>query len=384
MFEHILKGRSYMTRYRIYLFVTPLLLVSIVAVIMAFMPGLTRAASGGFYQQTNLVSDIPGMAKFTDPNLKNPWGISHSSGSPWWVSDNNAGVATLYRGDGTPQSLVVNIPLPGDPTGGGTPTGNVFNIDANSTDFVVSNGVTSGRSIFIFATEDGTISGWAPNVDPTHAIIAVDYSGSGAVYKGLAIAHSASGDFLYATNFHDGVVEMYDSTFTKVKSFTDKNLSNNCPLPGQCFAPFGIQVLGGKLYVTYALQKPGGHDDQAGRGNGFVDVFDLDGNFIQRLASGGKLDSPWGLAVAPLSFGGFGGDLLVGNFGDGRINAFDPATGDFLGQLKSQDGKRITIDGLWALGVGNDGAAGPSSTLFFTAGINDEADGLFGSITPIT
>src|SRR5258708_22826865 len=347
MFEHILKGRSYITRYRIFLFLSPLLLVSILAVILAFMPGLTRAASGGFYQQTNLVSDIPGMAKFTDSNLKKPWGISHNAASPWWVSDNNAGVATLYRGDGTAVPLVVNIPLPGSPTGG-TPTGNVFNVSPNPNDFVVSSGGKSGKSLFIFATEDGTISGWAPSVDATNAILAVDNSGpAGAVYKGLAIAQNASGNvFLYATNFRDGVVEMYNSNFNKVLSFTDKNLSNNCPLPGQCFAPFGIQVLNGKLYVTYALQKPGGHDDQAGRGNGFVDVFDLDGNFIQRLASGGKLDSPWGLAVAPLSFGGFGGDLLVGNFGDGRINAFDPATGDFLGQLKSQDGKRITIDGL--------------------------------------
>jgi uncharacterized protein (TIGR03118 family) len=374
-----------MTRYRIYLFVTPLLLVSILAVIMAFMPGLTRAASGGFYQQTNLVSDIAGMAKFTDPNLKNPWGISHSAGSPWWVSDNNAGVATLYNGDGTAVPLVVTIPLPGN-VPGGAPTGNVFNPfnGTNPTEFVVSSGGKSGPSVFIFATEDGTISGWNPGVNFTNAIVAVDNSGlRGAVYKGLAIGSNASGHFLYATNFRDGVVEMYDSTFTKVKSFTDKNLSNNCPLPGQCFAPFGIQNIGGNLYVTYALQQPGGHDDQAGNGNGFVDVFDTNGIFIRRLASSGTLNSPWGLTLAPASFGGFGNDLLVGNFGDGRINAFDPTTGDFLGQLKSQTGKRITIDGLWGLGFGNGVNAGPSGTLFFTAGINGEADGLFGSITPI-
>ena len=388
-----------MTRYRIYLFVTPLLLVSILAAFVTFMPGLTQAKSGGFYRQTNLVSNIPGMAKFTDPNLKNPWGMSHSAGSPWWISDNNAGVATVYKGDGTafqvgspPMPLVVTIPMP-DGTPGGAPTGNVFN-SVNSTnpkEFVVSENGNSGPSRFIFATEDGTISGWNPGVDLTHAILAVDRSTKmdpqgdvGAVYKGLATGSNDKGDFIYATNFRFGTVEQFDAQFNLVRSFTDSELSTDCPLPNfpnQCFAPFGIQNINGDLYVTFALQKPDKHDDLSGPGRGFVDVFDTDGNLIRRLASGGTLNSPWGLALAPEGFGRFGKDVLVGNFGDGSINAFEPDTGAFRGQLKDQKGNAITIDDLWGLGFGNGGLAGDTDTLFFTAGINDEMDGLFGSIT---
>jgi len=373
-----------MLRYRAYLWTVPLLLVSVLLVAIAFVPGVTRATSGGFYQQTNLVSDISGMAKFTDPNLKNPWGLSHSRTSPWWVSDNNAGVSTLYKGDGSSVPLVVTIPLPGGGPGG-APTGNVFN-PVNSTnpdDFVVSENGKSGPSIFMFATEDGTISGWNPNVDQTHALIAVDRStvGLGAVYKGLAIAGRGNNELIYATNFRFGTVEAFDRKFKLVRSFTDREISNDCPLPGQCFAPFGIQNINGNLWVTYALQNAAKHDDVAGPGNGFVDVFNTAGHLLRRFAAHGTLNSPWGLALAPSDFGQFSNDMLVGDFGDGRINAFDPTSGAFLGQLTDQAGNPITINGLWGLVFGNGAAAGLTNELFFTAGINDEADGLFGKIT---
>ena len=343
----------------------------------------------GLYQQTNLVSDLPG-AKVQDSNLVNPWGLSHSSTSPWWISDNGTGVSTLYDGNGTPVNplspgaspLVVTIP----PPAGGTssaPTGNVFN---GTSGFVVTEGGVSGPSRFIFATEDGTISGWNPTVDQTHAILAVDRSTVshggfvGAVYKGLAIA----GNSIYATNFRFGTVEMFNSSFNLVKSFTDSKLANTCPLPNQCYAPFGIQNIGGNIYVTFAVQDAEHHDDVAGPAHGFVDVFDTSGNLIRRLILHGRLNSPWGLAHAPADFGRFSNDLLVGNFGDGRINAYDLNTGEFLGQLRDQTNTPITIDDLWGLSFGNDGNAGKHNELFFTAGINDEADGLFGKITAVS
>lgn len=349
----------------------------------------------GFYQQTNLVSDLPNIAKFQDPNLVNSWGLSHGPTSPWWISDNGTGVATVYDGNGTPVNplspgappLVVTIPPPaGSPAGTmAAPTGNVFN---GTSDFVVSGPGGSGPSRFIFATEDGTISGWNPTADPTHAILAVDRStvnqggvNTGAVYKGLALASNSSGNFLFATNFRFGTVEKFDGTFTLVKSFSDPSLFKNCSPTTQCYAPFGIQNIGGNLYVTFALQDAHHHDDVAGPAHGFVDVFDTSGNLIRRLISHGRLDSPWGLALAPADFGLFSNALLVGNFGNGRINVYDLNTGEFLGQLRDQTNTPITIDGLWALGFGNDANAGLHNELFFTAGINGEADGLFGKIT---
>ncbi len=340
----------------------------------------------GFYQQTNLVSDLPNIATFQDPNLLNPWGLSHGPTTPWWVSDNGAGVATLYNGQGQAfplaSPLVVTIPPPAGSPAGTTaaPTGNVFN---GTSGFVVSENGLSGPSLFMFATEDGTISGWNRTVDVTHAILEVDRStvGAGAVYKGLAIASLASGTFIYATNFRFGTVEMFNSSFHLVGSFTDPKLANTCPLPNQCYAPFGIQNIGGKLFVTFALQNAEKHDDVSGPAHGFVDVFDTSGNLIQRLILHGRLNSPWGLALAPADFGTFSNALLVGNFGDGRVNAYDLKTGEFLGQLRDQTNTPITIDDLWALGFGNDANAGLHNELFFTAGINDEADGLFGKIT---
>ena len=338
------------------------------------------------YVQTNLVSDIAGVARFTDPNLVNAWGIVIAPKAPVWIADNATGVSTIYSVEGRsfpPGSpLVVTIPPPaGSPPGTtAAPTGIVFNA---TTSFVVKGSGGSGPALFIFATEDGTISGWNPQADLMHAILAVDRStvGAGAVYKGLAIGTNDKGNFIYATNFRFGTVEMFDGQFNLVRSFTDSDLSNDCPLPDQCFAPFGIRNIDGNLYVTYALQKPGKHDDQASPGNGFVDVFDTSGNLIRRFASHGTLNSPWGLALAPNGFGVFSRDVLVGNFGDGRINAFDRSSGSFAGQLEDTRENPITINGLWGLSFGNGTkVGGPRNTLFFTAGIADETHGLFGSI----
>ena len=339
----------------------------------------------GAYLQTNMVSDIPGMAPVTDPNLKNPWGLSSSPTSPIWSSDNNAGVATLYsiaNGAATPIPLVVQIPAPGD-VPGGAPTGTVF---SGSSGFVVSKSGKSGASRFVFATEDGTIVGWNPAIDLTHGVIAVDNSTTvdsagdvGAVYKGLAIDSASAGTRLYAANFRFATIDVFDTTFTQVHlagSFSDAGIPAD-------FAPFNVQNLGGQLYVTYAKQNAVKHDDVSGLGNGFVDVFDLNGNLIRRLASGGTLNSPWGLAMAPSTFGHFHDNLLVGNFGDGRISGFDLATGRFRGQLDDGQGGVVHISGLWGLRVGNGGRGGDPNAVYFAAGINEEADGLFGSIQPL-
>jgi uncharacterized protein (TIGR03118 family) len=337
------------------------------------------------FLQTNLVSDIAGLAQNVDPNLVNPWGLTASPKGPFWVSDNGSGVSTLYNGQGVPQPpgnnppftpLVVTIPS-ADGMSQGTPTGTVFN---SSKGFVVSENGASGSAVFLFATEDGTISGWNPNVDQTNAIIAVDNSASGAVYKGLAIGQDPDGrTLLYAANFSNGSIDVFDRKFrmTSVEGdFTDPNIPTG-------FAPFNVQNIDGKLYVTYAKQDATGTGDEAGAGNGFVEVFDTNGNLLQHLVANGPLNSPWGVAIAPSSFGDFGGDLLVGNFGDGHINVFDPNTGDFIAQLTDPSGNPITIGGLWALRFGNGGAAGDPNTLFFTAGIDHEQHGLFGEIQAI-
>jgi uncharacterized protein (TIGR03118 family) len=332
------------------------------------------------YVQTNLVSDIAGVARNTDANLVNPWGIALGPNTAIWVADNGSGVATVYNRKGQPfpsgTPLVVTIPPPAGSPAGTTaaPTGAIFN---DTSDFVVSESGMSGPSLFVFATEDGTISGWNPNVDVNNAILEVDNSGSGAVYKGLALLSNKSGDFLAATNFHNGTVDVFDGSFgpaTLAGSFTDPNLPAG-------FAPFGIRNISGELFVSYAKQNAEKHDDVAGPGNGFVDIFDTDGNLVRRFASAGTLNSPWGLVLAPKHFGRFSEDLLVGNFGDGRINAFDPHTGEFLGQLENEDENPITISGVWALVFGNGTQAGGSrKTLFFSAGIADEQHGLFGTI----
>lgn len=323
------------------------------------------------------------MAANLDPNLVNPWGISFSPSGPFWISDNNAGVSSLYNGQGKPQSLVVSIPPPaGSPAGSaGTPTGTVFNGTAA---FTVTANSKSGSSIFLFATEDGTIAGWSPSVDTTHAVIAVDNSANptastGAVYKGLALGADSGGHpLLYAANFRAGTVDVFDASFhpTLAGSFADPSIPSG-------FAPFDVQALGPTVYVTYAKQNAVKHDDVSGPGNGYVDAFDMTGHLLRRVASQGPLNSPWGLALAPSSFGRFGSDLLVGNFGDGLINAYNPSTGAFLGELHDPRDRPIAIDGLWGLAFGNGGSAGPADTLFFTAGIEGEQHGLFGSLQAI-
>lgn len=329
------------------------------------------------FTQTNLVansSDTPGATSTTaiDPNLINPWGIAESATSPFWISNNGTGTATIVNGAGMPagpQHITVAA-LPGEENS--NPTGQVFNGGGG---FNVTNSAgTTGSSLFMFATESGTISGWNPNVDRTSSIIAVDNSDSGAVYKGLAIGTNKDGTFLFAANFSNGTVDVFDQNFKQVDSFTDKHLP-------QGFAPFNVQVLDGHLFVTFALQDADKEDDVAGAGNGFVDEFDLKGHLIDRVASRGPLDSPWGLAIAPSSFGALAGDLLVGNFGDGTINAFNMKNDHFEGKLLDASGAPITIGDLWALIPGNGSANSDPNKIYFTAGVKDEAQGLFGSLT---
>jgi uncharacterized protein (TIGR03118 family) len=348
-------------------------MLALAASMIAATPRLLYSANmpGNSFNQQNLVSDLPGVAAFTDPDLVNPWGVSFSGGSPFWISDNGTGLATIYNGLGVKQGLVVTIPPPAGGTGS-APTGQVFNpTPANFS-----------SALFIFATEDGTISSWK-GANGTNAVLQVDNSAASSVYKGIALASNSSGTFLYATDFHNGAINVFDSSFhpaTLPGSFTDPSLPAG-------YAPFNIVASGSNLYVTYAVQDAAKHDDVAGPGNGILDVFDTNGNFIQRLVSnGGALNSPWGMAWAPAGFGKFTGDLLVGNFGDGTINVFDPATGNWLAQLDDPNGNPIVNQGLWDITFGNGGNAGSKSILYFTAGIpgpgNIEDHGLFGDIAP--
>jgi uncharacterized protein (TIGR03118 family) len=330
------------------------------------------------YTQTNLISDGAVPAAQTDDKLINPWGVSFPPSGPFWISDNGTGTTTVADKNGVPIAIAGNptpeitiAPAAGQ-TAPATPTGQVFNTSGSG--FTISQNGKSGSALFLFATEDGTISGWNPNVNPAASVLAVDNSGAGAVYKGLALATSATGTTLYAANFHAGTVDMFNGAFQPIGSFTDPGLP-----PG--YAPFNVQVLGGHLFVTFAQQNAEKHDDVAGAGHGFVDEFDLNGALVRRVISGGELNSPWGLALAPGNFGQFAGDLLVGNFGDGRVNAFDPTTGAFVGTLTGSDGKPITIGDLWALTPGSGGAGSDPNTIFFTAGVSGEAHGLFGSLT---
>jgi uncharacterized protein (TIGR03118 family) len=336
-----------------------------------------KAEAETTFMQTNLVSDGFVPAPTIDPNLINPWGIAHSATSPFWVSDNGAGVTTVYTGAGTLVKVggfdAITIATPPGQTSPASPTGDVFNTAGSG--FNVTSGGKTGSSVFIFATEDGTISGWNPTVNPASSVLAVDNSqgGTGAVYKGLAIAQTEDGTFLYAANFRNGTVDVFDQNFQQVNSFTDPKVPAG-------FAPFNVQVLDGHLFVTFALQNDTKHDDVAGAGNGFVDEFDLEGHMLHRVASGGALDSPWGLAIAPPGFGEFANDLLVGNFGDGTINVFNPKNDHFLGKLEGANGAPITIGDLWALIPGTGSAGSDPNKIYFTAGVQNEAHGLFGSL----
>lgn len=328
---------------------------------------LTVSASRAQYFQRNLVSDLSADAPKTDSNLVNPWGIVHPPTGPWWVSNNGTGTSTLYNGEGGALPLVVNIPGPGG-SGSGTPTGVVFN---GTTDFAVGMG---SPSHFIFATEDGTIAAWSSG---TNAALKVDNSASMAVYKGLTIASNSGANYLYVANFHAGTVEVYDTNWNLVTLSAGAFMDGTLPAG---YAPFNIQNINGKIYVAFAKQDADQHDDVAGAGFGFVTVFDPAGNVLSRLEHGDWFNAPWAMVLAPAHFGPFSNDLLVGNFGSGQIAAFDPASGEFLGFLRSR-GREIAIDGLWGLGFGNGASAGPVNALYFAAGINDESDGLFGVIT---
>jgi len=319
------------------------------------------------YNQTNLVSDVPGLAHVTDPSLVNPWGLASSSTSPWWVADNGTGVSTLYNGNtGAKQALTVTIPTAVGGTPPSTPTGVVFN--GNSGDF--------GGARFIFVTEDGTVSAWTSG---TSAVLKYT-SPTKAIYKGATIAEVNGARFLYVANFYNGTVDVFNTsfspTFVPVGAFTDPNIPEG-------YAPFNVQELNGNLFVAFAKQDEDKEDEVAGAGLGFADIFDANGNLVLRLRSGWWMNAPWGVALAPDSgFGKQNGRLLVGQFGSGEIATFDLEHGNFHGMLLGDKGRPLEIDGLWALRFGNGVAAGPTTTLFFTAGIDDEEHGLFGTITP--
>ena len=333
------------------------------------LPGLSLAAST--YVQSDLVSDVPGLAANTDPNLKNPWGVAFSPTGPYWVSNQGSGTSTLYSGTGVPASLVVTIPTSGSGPAQG-PTGQVF----NSTIGFLSP-TTGAPSNFIFDTLGGSIASWNSKNGTTAAIAA----NSPGAYTGLAIGVNASGNFLYAANFGAGKVDVYNSSFAATAlagSFTDPNVPAN-------YSPYNVQNINGKLYVEYAAVDAVTHREAIGAGNGFVDVFDTNGNLVQRLiSSGGALNEPWGITLATANFGAYSNDLLVGNFGDGKINAFDPNSGAFLGVLTNSQGSPLVNDALWALDFGNNSTGSNPNSLYFTAGINNQADGLFGSITAAT
>jgi uncharacterized protein (TIGR03118 family) len=347
----------------------PASLVAVVAVVVAcaVLPGVAQAGGGTRYRQTNLVSNIPGLAQLTDLNLVNPWGMAAGPHTPLWIADNGADVATLYQDTVSALPLVVNIP-------DGAPTGQVFN---PTNGFVVKSGMSSGPAMFIFASENGDITGWNKNVPPPPPSTQAqpEVHTPNAVYKGLAMASHGGKTYLYATDFHDNRIDVFDSNFapaTLSGNFTDPGLPAG-------FAPFGIQAFGSRLYVSYAMQDADAHDDVRGPGNGFVDVFTSSGHMVKRLITRGALNSPWGLVIAPSGFGSLSHDLLVGNFGNGIINAYDPNTGSFRGTLLGPGRQPIRNDGLWGLRFGN-GVTGSPRTLLFTAGIDDESDGLFGEI----
>jgi uncharacterized protein (TIGR03118 family) len=331
------------------------------------------------YLVHNLVSDLPGQADTVDPKLVNPWGNGFGQ-SPFWIGNNGSGTSTLYNGFGTANALIVNMPSAGGALSGGTVTGVIFSGGAGF------NVVAGSPASFMFCNEDGVISGWNATLDSTHAHIMLDNSASGAVYKGCALGSTVKGPALYAANFNSGNIDVFDVNLKPIPSFAFANSA----IPAG-FAPFNIQALGGNLYVTYAKQNAAKHDDVAGAGNGYVAEFDMVGNLVANLAAQGPLNSPWGLAISPANFGAFPNALLVGNSGDGNINAFNPVTGASLGALTMVDatGKPVAYPGLWSISFGSGAQSEDTGTLYFTAGIgggpnNDpvESHGLLGSIQP--
>jgi uncharacterized protein (TIGR03118 family) len=340
----------------------------VVAAVLA--GGVAAAPQDNVFTVTNLVADSGSSAPVVDASLVNPWGLSAGPTTPWWTSNNGTNTSTLYDGTGKKQALTVAV--------AGGPTGTVFN--GSATAFPVTQNGKSGAARFLFATEAGTILGWSPTVNGTVALPGVDRSAQKAVYKGLTTLN----DTLYATDFHNDRVDVFDASFTPV---TTAGAFRDAKLP-KGYAPFGIQALNGNIFVTYALQDKAKMDDVAGNGFGYVDEYTPTGKLVARVASGGRKNAPpnapWGLALAPSSFGPFAGDVLVGNFGNGRISAYqerNPGKWVYKGQLRRGDGSLIAIDGLWAIAFGNGSASGPTTSLYFAAGPGGEAHGLFGSIT---
>jgi uncharacterized protein (TIGR03118 family) len=330
--------------------------------------GVVAPAQTNSYQQTNLVSDMAGVANNTDPDLINPWGISFSPGGPFWTADNKSGFSTIYGANGSTELSPVTIPAPPGDTSPAKPTGTVAN---TATSGFLVNGAPSQ---FLFDTQDGTISGWYTG---SNAVLLVDNSAKGAVYTGLAMITNSTGSFLLATNFSSGQVEVYDSSYhlaTLAGSFTD---TGSPALPAG-YVPFGIQPIGSQVYVTYAQQNAAKNGETTGAGLGYVSVFDLNGNFANRFASAGTLNAPWGVVQASANFGSFSNDILIGNFGDGTINAFD-TKGNFHGQLEDSTGAVIANGALWGMVFGAGGTGDPD-TLYFTAGFAAGGHGLFGAL----
>ncbi|MGB9434943.1 MAG: TIGR03118 family protein [Candidatus Acidiferrum sp.] len=362
------------------------------------------------YIQTNLVSNVPVIpaAVVTDPNLQNAWGLVHGPGTPWWISNNASGISTLYNTSGlnplnpsaqspTPVlSPVTIVPLnaPGGMPGNGvkipnapsqpapgSPTSAIFNGAAS--DFLLASGAPA---VFIFVTEDGTVQGWNPSVNATTAIIKVDNSqmpnkNKGAVYKGATIAEINGKEFLLAANFRNGRIDVFDSNFQQVR--ISEELFDDDEIPRD-FAPFNVQGIGPNIYVTYAKQDAAKHDPVGGAGLGYVVIFSPDGRKLAHLQHGDWFNAPWGVVLAPADFGEFSHTILVGNFRGATIAAFNPLTGKFIGNMLDSNSAVVNIDGLWALVFGNGGASGPGSTLFFTAGPDNETNGLFGTLTPVS
>ena len=339
------------------------------------------------YTQKDLTSNMASLAPVRDQNLVNPWGISRSSGGPWWVSDNGTGLSTLYDGTGAVQGLVVKIPAADPNTPTGSPTGTMFN---GGPGFAVS----GKPALFLFVTEDGTISGWNPQVNPTSAVIAVNEKNH-SVYKGATIATAMMGvsaqQYMYVADFYHGKVQVFDSSFRHVPNVEgmfeqrggDEARANGDGQNMEGFAPFNVQNIGGNIYVSYAKQSTNKFDEVDGTGLGFVQVYSPEGRRLMTLERGSFFNAPWGITLAPSDFGQYSHDLLVGQFGSGEIVVFDPITGRYLGKLSGTNNAPLKIMGLWGISVGNGLKSGPATSLYFAAGVNGEQGGLFGSITAV-
>jgi uncharacterized protein (TIGR03118 family) len=368
--------------------------LALLAVGLSVLPVVTEAQH---YTQTNLVSNVAGQAPLEDPNLQNAWGLVASpTGSPWWVSNNADGTSTLYSISANSTGGLVATLIPINPAPNefvkipnapsqpppGSPTGVMFN--GSPTNFLLAPGAPAA---FIFVTEDGTVQGWNPTVNRASAVIEVDNSqvpnaANGAVYKGSTIAEIDGHEFILAANFRSGKIDIFDTNFKPVHFSEERFDDDSIP---RDFAPFNVQGVGPNIYVTYAKQDAAKHDppNPGQPGDGFVDVFDRHGRLLQRLEHGNWFNAPWGVVWATPGFGEFSNTILIGNFRGDNISAFNPVTGKFLGNMLNPDGSTVLIDGLWALRFGNDGSAGPATTLFFTAGPNGETDGLLGTLTPV-